>query len=175
VAFDEYHFGFGRGRTGGQVVGGLLFRNPAGWAVLCLTAAGLFYLVYRGRRFGTRRAPGRPRRRSKLEFVRSVGATYKAAGAHGLTFALLYESFRSKVAGRFGLSASAGAGEIAAAIAGRTGKAADGYEVVLSRCEEAVDTAHWAGERPSGRWLATMIRDLSRIELEVFNGRPERT
>ena len=96
VAFDEYHFGYGSRETGWSLLGASLMRASAGWGVLCLMAAGALYLVLKGRRFGTRSAPTRTRRRSKLEYVQSVGATYQAAGAHSLAFRHVYPWFRHK-------------------------------------------------------------------------------
>lgn len=90
VGFDEYHFGYGERLTRWTALGGMLLWTSPGWAILSLTCAGVLFLLYRGRRFGVRRDIRRVRRRSKLEFVYSVGATYRAAGANRLTLGLIF-------------------------------------------------------------------------------------
>ena len=133
VVFDEYHLGFGGQEGGFSLLGGMLFSTPAGWAVLCLTAGGIGLLIHKGRRFGTRRPLRQRQRRTKMEFVRSAGATCRAAGANSLAFVLLYHWFRQKCAARSGLPASAGDADIAAALA-RIGPRSRGeYEKALAR------------------------------------------
>ena len=78
VVFNEFHFGSGGFGQGLGVLAGMLFTTSPGWAVLALTAAGILCLFYKGRQFGPRRGFGQQRRRSKLEYVRAVGATYRA-------------------------------------------------------------------------------------------------
>ena len=169
VVFDEYHFGYGRQETRWAVLRAMLFHTSPGWAVLCLTLAGVLFLIYRGRRLGTRRAPGRPRRRSKLEYVHAVGATYRAAGAHGLAFGLIFRWFRRRCAERAGLPASASSNEIAMALARRTGKPQGRYELLFRECEDASVTPRLSGRRGS-----TLFKRLAAVESEIFNGNPAR-
>jgi hypothetical protein len=164
VAFDEYHLGYGRSETSWGVLGALLFTTPAGWAVLSLTAAGLLYLVYRGRRFGTRLAPSRKRRRSKLEFVESIGATYRAAGANALTYRLLFGWFRRRAARRAGMPASASTAEIARGLALHAGRPAEQYEQVLADCQSATRSP-----RLSAKQLTGFLNRLARIESEALD------
>ena len=165
LAFDEYHLGFGEHETATGLLSAQLMRTPAGWALLCMGAAGVLFLVYRGRRFGTRRAPPRSRRRSKLEFVRSVGATYAAAGAHRLTFRLIFAWFRRRCAGTVGLPASVSTPDLCAALARRTGSATERYTTVLGGCEAALASGDWSARRATG-----LLRELARVESEIHHG-----
>ena len=169
VAFDEYHFGYGSRQTGWSLLRGSLLRTSPGWAVLCLMVAGGLFLVYRGRRFGTRYPPSRPRRRSKLEYVRSVGATYRAAGAHGLTFEIVYGWFRRTAAAAVGLPPSASSGTLADRLARKTLRSAQRYRGILTECEAAA-----AEPRLSGRRAAALLSELAAIESEVLHGRRAR-
>jgi hypothetical protein len=164
TAFDEYHFGFGRRQGGWSVLAAALFQTSPGWAVLSLTAAGLLFLVYKGRRFGTRRAPSRQRRRSKLEYVYSMGAAYEAAGAHRLAFRLIFEWFKRRAAAFAGTSSSATARDIGSALAARTKLPAQPYERLMAQCEEALASA-----RLPRRRLSELLSRLAKAESETFN------
>jgi len=166
VAFDEYHFGYGAGESGFSVMSALLLKTSPGWAVLSLTAAGVLFLIYKGRRFGTRRAPQSGRRRSKLEYVHSVGATYAAAGAHRLTFRLIFQWFRRRAAERAAVPSSATSHEIAAGLARRGKGSVEHYEEPLAQCEEAL-AAPWM----SSQRLSDLLSRLARIESETFDAR----
>ena len=166
VAFDEYHLGYGYHQTGWLAMGSLLFRTTPGWSVLSLTSAGILFLFYKGRRFGTRRTPGRPRRRSKLEFVQSVGATYDVAGAHRLAFELNYQWLKRKAAERAGLPGGASTEELAGALSQRTGRPRDHYREILAECEDVVKR-----RRVSGRYVKAVFTRLAELEREVLNGR----
>jgi hypothetical protein len=165
VAFDEYHFGYGSRPTGWSILGAALWRTPLGWGVLCLIVAGVLFLVYKGRKFGTRYPPTRQRRRTKLEYVHSVGATYQAAGAHALSFHLIYGWFRREAASAVGLPASAPIEALAAAFARRATHNPHYYEEILTRCEEALDE-----DRLSSRRISALLERLAAIETEVFDG-----
>lgn len=169
AAYDEYHFGFGSRPTGRGVMASMLFTTSPGWAVLSLSIAGVLFLFYKGRRFGTRRGPGRTRRRSKLEYVHSVGATYRSAGAHRLAARLIYQWFRRRVAWLTGLSETASIDEIASCLARRTGKPQDHYAETLRGCEQAL-----AASRLSARQTSELIEQLAEIESEVFDGHQSR-
>jgi len=165
AAFDEYHYGMIHRETARGVMASMLFGTSPGWAVLSLTAAALLFLIYKGRRFGTRLNPGRVRRRSKLEYVHSVGATYRGARAHRLTLKLIYQWFRRRMAWVAGLPESASLGEISARLAQRTGRSRNRYEGVFRRCERAL-----AMPRISGRRAAELVNQLAAVESEVFDG-----
>ena len=169
VAYDEYHMGFGSRPTSWSTLWAALCQNSAGWAVLTAAAAGLCYLIYKGRRFGTRRAPQRTRRRSKLEYVHSVGATYRAAGAHGLAFRILFGWFRSRCADLAGLPETAGSSEIAARLARRTGKPQARYESAFEAYEQAL-----AMQKLSDRRLTALLQHMADMEREIFDGTQRR-
>jgi hypothetical protein len=137
AAYDEYHYYPGGRETGWTVLGAAFIGTPPGWALLCLTAAGLLYLVMRGRRFGTRRAPQKARRRSKLEYVHAVGATYRAAGAHRLTFGLVFTWFWRRIVRLAGLPPASSVKEVAASLGKSSPEAAARYEALLTECRGA--------------------------------------
>ncbi len=170
VAFDEYHLGYGRRESRWGALAGMLFGTSAGWGILVVTFCGLLLLLAKGRRFGTRRAPGRARRRSKLEFVRSVGATYRAAGANRITLRLIYTWLIGRCARAVGLPESAPSGVIADALARRTGRGRHRYERAFKSCQDAL-----AGGRLSGRRLSGALAALAEIESEVTDGRARGT
>jgi len=163
VAFDEYHLG--HSRTKSAVLGRMLLGTYPGAAVLCATAAGILYLLYRGRRLGTRRPPPPSHRRSKLEFVHAVGATYRAAGANKLTFGILYNAFRGRVTARVRLPENAKAEQLAARLAEQTGSPPEQYTHTLTRCEQALGAS-----RLSGRALSGLLNEIAVMEWEVFHG-----
>ena len=167
VGFDEYHCGFGPRETGWSVLGSALVATPPGWALLALTAAAGLYLVYRGRRFGTRRPPPPPHRRSKLEYVHSVGATYRAVGAHVLTLRLVYAWLKRRAARRAGADPSMPAEEIARRLAPHAPEKARRYADTFAACEAAAGAG-----RISGRRLAALLAQLTRIESETLHGHP---
>jgi len=167
VAFDENHFDSDRRETGWPVLTGLLFKTSPGWAVLCLTAAGILFLMYKGRRFGARHPILRVRRRSKLEFVHSVAATYQSAGANRLMFKLIYRSFKHQAARTVGLPESAPAGDIASELAKRAGKPRETYQSIFQNCEKA---ANAATGKLSARQISPLLDQLKTIELEAIDG-----
>jgi hypothetical protein len=167
IAFDETHFDFDRQETGWPVLAGLLVNTSPGWAVLCLTAAGILYLIYKGRRFGSRSSLHRPRRRSKLEFIYSVAATYQSAGAHRLAFGLIYRSFKHQAARSVGLPESTPADQIAAELARRAAKPRNTYQLIFENCEKV---ANPDPPKLSARQVLPLLDQLKTIELEAIHG-----
>jgi hypothetical protein len=165
VVFDEYHFGFGGQGGGFRVLAGMLFTTSAGWAVLALTAAGSLFLWCQGRQFGPRRGFGKQRRRSKMEYVQAVGATYRAAGAHRLTLRLLYNWFRQRLTSQAGLPAGAANGLVAQELARRGRAPAADYQRALDECDRILSQA-----AVSQRQLAAVVAQLARIEKEIADG-----
>ncbi|MEN6337791.1 MAG: DUF4350 domain-containing protein [Phycisphaerales bacterium] len=166
VLFDEYHFGFGDGNQGFRLLGDLLLTTSPGWSVLALTAAGILFLVYRGRQFGPRRDMGRQRRRrSKMEFVHAVGATYRSAGAHRLTLKLIYSWFRQRAAGRTGVAPTASNGLLAQELGRRGRMAAGEIQRTLDDCDGLL-----ARPAVSQRQLTAAISRLAQIEKEALDG-----
>jgi hypothetical protein len=164
VVFDEYHQGSGHHTSGFSVLGKLLFTTPAGWAVLSLTVAGVLYLMYKGRRFGSRRDIERKQRRSKLDYIYGVGATYRAAGAHRLVLELVYDWLKRKLTGLTGLAHNATNETIATELSRRTNTDGRQYKEVLDRCDRLL-----ARKKLSERNLLLATKQLARIEMEVFN------
>jgi len=100
-----------------------------------------------------------------IEYVRSVGATYRVAGAHRLALQLIYHWFRRRAAAKGGLPASTPANRIAEGLArGSVGKRRR-YESVLKECEAALGLP-----RLSGHHGTALVRKLADIESEVFHG-----
>jgi hypothetical protein len=89
VVVDEFHHGFGSGRTfWGQLAAaiGWLMERPAGWAVLQLVGVGLVALLVTAVRFGPARAGIERRRRSPIEHLDALAAGLeRAEGAETAT------------------------------------------------------------------------------------------
>ncbi len=164
VVFDEYHLGYGYHETGLGVLSVLLFTTAAGGSVLSLTVAGVLYLIHKGRRFGFRRDLERKQRRSKLEYIYGVGATYRCAGANRLTLELIYVWLKRRMTSLVGLAHNASNGALAAGLSGRTGTDHRRYKDVLDRCDKLLARARF-----SERDLLLAMKQLAQIETEVFN------
>jgi hypothetical protein len=162
--YDEHHLGFGRYESSLEALAWILVTTSPGWAVLSLTVAGLLFLLYKGRRFGTRQAPGRARRRSKMEFVQAVGASMRAAGAHRLAWTLVYGGWKRDACRDLGLPACAPAPEIAAGLARRTGKPVVDCQALLDGCEQA-----GRSDRLPARRLAELVDNLARLDRGLPN------
>lgn len=165
LAFDEYHTGTVTPVQGESILVRLLFTTAPGWSVLCLTVAGICYLFLRGRRFGTRRRPSRVRRRSALEYVTSVGATYRASAAHRLTFSLIWRWFRQRGGTATGLPGNVDPRTLAQALARRANVPPEPYCAVLEECDRAA-----RGPRLSWGQLHALLGRLAAIESEVLDG-----
>jgi hypothetical protein len=165
IVFNEYHFGAGGFGQGVGVLARMLVTTSPGWAVLALTGAGILFLFYQGRQFGPRRGFGQQRRRSKLEYVRAVGATYRAAGAHRLTLRLIYTRFRQQMMIRTGLTAGASNRLVAQELARRGRLPAADYQRILDGCDRVL-----AQTTISPRQLTVAVGQLARIEKEILHG-----
>jgi len=166
VLFDEYHFGFGDGSQGFRLLASLLLTTSTGWSVLTLTAAGILLLLYKGRRFGPRRdLAGQRRRRSKMEYVCAVGATYRAAGAHKLTLRLIYNWFRQRAAGRTGITPTAANRLLAQELARRGRARAEEIQRTLDDCDGLL-----ARPAVSQRQLTAALSRRAQIEKEALDG-----
>jgi len=164
VVFDEYHLGYGYHETGFGVLSKLLFSSPAGWAVLSLTAAGVLFMVQKGRRFGFRRSLETKHRRSKLEYIYGVGSTYRSAGATRLTLRIVFTWLKRRATGLVGLAQNASNRAIATELSRRTGADPRQYQEVLDRCDRLL-----AGAGLSERRLLLTMKQLAQIEMEIFN------
>lgn len=164
AAFDEYHFGYGKRASGWGVILWMIVTTSPGWAVLAVTLAAVLYLVRAGRRFGPRRAPDRSTTRTKLDHVRAVGGTLHAGGAHRLTLELVFDWFRTELAGRLGLPADAGPGPLAEGIARRTNMSEERVRSTLEECRERIE-----GGGVSERKLNSLWSRLADIEREIIS------
>jgi hypothetical protein len=169
VVFDEYHFGYGSHETGFTLLGQMLFTTAAGWAILSLTAAGILFLVYKGRQFGPRRGLEREHRRSKLEYIYAVGSTYRAAGANRITLEIILNWFKRKATKLTGLAKNVTNGIIAVELARHSGTDPIKYKAVLDKCDELL-----MQKKISKRQLTLIIGQLRQIEKEIFNGHKAR-
>lgn len=178
IGYDEYHLGFGKYESGFSAMWNVVLTTSPGWAVLSLTVAGMLYLIYKGRHFGTRRAPGRPRRRSKLEFVQAAGASFRAAGAHRLAWQLVYGAWKRNTLRELGLPVGVHVGELADRLAQRTGRPAREYGDLLERCERWAHPDGSPAKTPndegsgdfSARHLSSLTERLARLERELRDG-----
>jgi hypothetical protein len=164
LVFDEYHLGYGYHKTGFDVLSVMLFTTAAGWSVLSLTAAGVLFMIYKGRRFGIRRSLEKKRRRSKLEYIYAVGSTYRSAGANRLTLELILNWLKRKSTNLTGLAQNASNRAIAAELSRHSGVDSQKYKEILDRCDELL-----AQTSLSARQLLLTIKQLTQIETEVFN------
>ena len=99
----------------------------------------------------------------------SVGATYRAAGAHRLALRLVLDWFWKRLAKRAGLPASASPHEVAVRLARRAGAPPERYETLLNDSEAAAAEPRLTAHRLS--WLASR---LAQMEAEVLDGRKGR-
>lgn len=166
LVFDEHHLGQGRYDSALGALSAAVFYSPPGWGALTAAAAGACWLVYKGRRFGTRRRPPRrAHRRTKIEYVHAVGDTLRRAGARRETLRTLLEAYLDRAAMRVGLDASATPEAIAARLARRSGRSADSYLEVILDCRDALDQDARIGQNAFDR----LVDALGRLEAELHS------
>lgn len=102
LVWDEYHQGFGQGRSLSGAVAGWLGRSPLGWALAQVVAALLVVLAAGGVRFGPVRAVIERRRRSPLEHLEALAAGLEGADGTDTAVALTVSSLRRRL-GRTGV------------------------------------------------------------------------
>lgn len=102
LAWDEYHQGFGQGRSLGGAVAGWLERTPLGWALLQVVAVLLVGLAVGGVRFGPARPVIERRRRSPLEHLEALAAGLEGADGVDTAVALTVSGLRRRL-GRAGV------------------------------------------------------------------------
>jgi hypothetical protein len=164
LMFDEYHFAYGGSHQGMGILGALLLTTPAGWAVLCLALAGILLLIYQGRQFGPRHDLVTETRRSKLDYIQAVGATYCAAQAHGLCLRHIYHAFRQKLATHAGLPVTAANKVLITELSRHTPMDGVTSESALNNCDALL-----SGTQVSAGQLHRALQQLSKIEMEVFH------
>jgi hypothetical protein len=102
LAWDEYHQGFGHGRSLAGALAGWLERTPLGWAVLQVIAVLVVGLAVGGVRFGPARAVIERRRRSPLEHLEALAAGLEGADGVDTAVALTVSGLRRRL-GRTGV------------------------------------------------------------------------
>ena len=131
ILWDEYYHGERRSLTS------YLAGTPAPWMLL---QAGVIYFVLLlayGRRTGPMRKAVVESRLSPLEFVETLGALYKSAGAASSAVETVWQRFRYLVGTRLGLPASASVRQIFGSARDRLGWSEPGLYEALQRAERA--------------------------------------
>ncbi len=104
------------------------------------------------------------RRRSKLEYINSVGATYRAAGAAHLTLKLIINWLRREMINLTGVAPNASNTVIAEELSRRKGDDYHKYKDVLDETDKLLGQ-----KKLTERQLLSITRQLAQIETEVFN------
>lgn len=164
IVYDEYHYGAGHTKTGMGILTGSLFKTSAGWAILCVFAAGILWLCLQGRRFGARLPLyQQKKRRSKLEFIDALAATYKAAAAHRFCLQMLDGWFREKLTAALGLPLRASNAALAAAAGGDNDELKQRIENCLNQSDQLLTR-----DKISERSLLKITHQFKKIEGEVY-------
>ena len=131
ILWDEYYHGERRSLTS------YLAGTPAPWMLL---QAGVIYFVLLlayGRRTGPMRKAVVESRLSPLEFVETLGALYKSAGAASSAVETVWQRFRYLVGTRLGLPASASVTQMFESARDRLGWSEPGLYEALQRADRA--------------------------------------
>jgi Domain of unknown function (DUF4350) len=155
IAFDEYHQG--KGTTRNAVIA--YFSGTPILPILGqLVALILVILWTSSRRFARPLPMQRIDRRSSLEFVASMAELQERARAFDLAIENVYSRTRRVLARYAGMEYNSPRGEIAARVAARSSLESRSLEVLMRRCEEAINGAP-VTERQS-ILLVKQLRDL---------------
>jgi len=100
---DEFHHGFGRQRSIGELTWAFV-KTPWGWGAVQLAVAGLFYVFGYRRRFGRISEPAAAERRSPLELVDARAGLFQAAAAQGLAVESIVQNLAQDLAQAYGKS-----------------------------------------------------------------------
>ncbi|MGH9883728.1 MAG: hypothetical protein ACRD6N_20075, partial [Pyrinomonadaceae bacterium] len=156
TAFDEFHQGRGVTRNA-------LITYFSGTPVLALcgqiTLLVLLILWTRGRRFARPLPLPRVDRRSALEFVASMAEVQQRARAFDLAIENVYTRTRRVLARYAGVDYNSPRSEIAARVAMRSTLDARQLEVLMRRCEEAIN-----GQEISERQSIQLVKRLREVE-----------
>jgi hypothetical protein len=157
IAFDEYHQG--RGEAHNQIA-----SYFAGTPVLAMFGQVILIAAVvvwsRGRRFARPVPAPRPDRRSKLEFVASMAELQQRARAFDLALENIYSRTRRALARYGGTDLAAPYGEIASAVAARSGTDRARLESLMRECEDAIAGVPVTARR--ALQLAASLRELER-------------
>lgn len=157
IAFDEYHQG--KGATRNAFIG-YFSGTPILPIIAQLVALILLVLWTSSRRFARPLPLKLIDRRSSLEFVASMAELQQRARAYDLAIENVYSRTRRVLARYAGMDYNSPRAEIAARVAGRSSLEARPLEVLMRRCEEAINGAP-VTERQSIQ-LVTRLREVER-------------
>ena len=168
VVFDEYHQGYGTDNN-------RFLQFFAGTPVVAifLQAAILigFLFFSQSRRFARAVPEPEPDRLSKLEYVAAMAELQQRTRAFDLAIENIYTEFRRRVTRLLGLdSFTSKSGEIANAIADRTGLDRVATKTTLFKCEEII-----RGEPTNKREVVELTADLRELETKLGIKRAAKT
>ncbi len=155
VYFDEFHHGFSSAPT----LVSAMRRSAAGWGIYQAVLAVLVVVLGRALRFGSPVPAFTRRRRSVLEYVRSVANLYRAAQARAAVLEVLYTDFRRRAVARLGTHPSIANQKLASMLAARDGINADKLTATLNALAIGARAA-----RVSEEELLRLAREISRYE-----------
>jgi len=104
--FDEYHQGFGDKHNAASLAWAFA-KTPWGWCLWQLAAAGLFYILIHGRRFGRISEPLVFERSSPLDLVDARAGFFQAAGAQRLATQLIMQNLSQELTQAHGRTTAA--------------------------------------------------------------------
>ncbi len=160
VAFDEYHQGYGTDNN-------RFLQFFAGTPVVAIFLQAVilvgFIFYSQSHRFARAVPEPEPDRLSKLEYVAAMAELQQRTRAFDLAIENIYVEFRRRVARLLGLDGlTAQSGEMAAAIADRTGLDRSKTEETLFKCEDII-----RGEPTNKREVVTLTAALRDIEMTL--------
>jgi hypothetical protein len=129
ILWDEYVHGY-RGATAAPFV-----AAPLGWIGLQLTLVAVVVLLTYSRRSGPVVPAATESRLSPLEFVRTLGAVYRRAGAASVAVDIAYQQFRYRLSERLGMSTAASSDELERAARARWTLDDPGFGELLRTCD----------------------------------------
>jgi len=129
ILWDEYYHGERR------TLPSYLAGTPVGWALLQAGLAYLALLLAFGRRTGPIRMPVTESRLSPLEFVETLGALYKSAGAASGAVDTEWKRFRYLAIRQLGLPASASFRQIYESVRDRRGFQKPGFFEAMQKAD----------------------------------------
>jgi hypothetical protein len=131
VLFEEYFHGHR------ESLAQTLMQTPLKWMLLQAAALAVIAIATWSRRSGPVVAAVASTRLSPLEFVRTLGALYRRAGAGPVAVEVAYARFRTELTRRLGIPTSLEAGAAAALAADRRPVDRAGLQATMHACETA--------------------------------------
>lgn len=155
VYFDEFHHGFSNVPS----LGSAMRRSAAGWGIYQAILAVLVVVFGRALRFGAPVPAFTRRRRSALEYVRSVANLYRAAQAGSAVLEVLYTDFRRRAVARLGTHPGISNEKLALLIAARDDVDPARLSALLSALAAGARAAHVSDDD-----VLRLAREISRYE-----------